>query len=373
MRSGSTPLPPPTPLPPLPPLPQPQPPPPSGHAAFFYGSPAGNLWTSDDTVLGPSSIGQTETAAAPWTSFSQRDAELVASRKASFWGQNEAENFDRRGPLQLQGQGPATTSNDRRNFSGLSLPFSSRTNFYRASPMFPRATATWNTERPIVDVPCSFFTVASVDPAASATTDQPTIARTTPPGGFFALPSELVERGCFAESGDSPSSWQTERDEPTHDRSRQLPKGWKYVCPLSACAQRFSRACDLRRHLQVHTGYRPHKCAWCGRFFSRKDHLKTHIRTHTGEKPFACETCLRRFARSDELRRHRNVHVKRTPKASATETPEKRKKKGKNKAPGSGSSGAVLPVQISSSSSTRSTPPSPPSPLYSLATSVNCF
>uniref|UniRef100_A0AAQ4PPM0 C2H2-type domain-containing protein n=1 Tax=Gasterosteus aculeatus aculeatus TaxID=481459 RepID=A0AAQ4PPM0_GASAC len=83
-----------------------------------------------------------------------------------------------------------------------------------------------------------------------------------------------------------------------------------FPCSVPGCERRFSRSDELNRHVRIHTGQKPFRCAICARSFSRSDHLTTHTRTHTGEKPFSCDVCGKRFARSDERKRHGRVHVK---------------------------------------------------------------
>ncbi|KAI9477177.1 hypothetical protein BX667DRAFT_461445, partial [Coemansia mojavensis] len=42
------------------------------------------------------------------------------------------------------------------------------------------------------------------------------------------------------------------------------------------CEQSFSRNHDLKRHVKIHSGIKPHKCPKCGKSFGRSDALKRH-------------------------------------------------------------------------------------------------
>ncbi|KAG9122833.1 hypothetical protein FRC07_000609, partial [Ceratobasidium sp. 392] len=52
------------------------------------------------------------------------------------------------------------------------------------------------------------------------------------------------------------------------------PRPKPHVC--DQCAAAFSRAHDLKRHIETHKGDRPHKCPTCTKAFSRKDALQRH-------------------------------------------------------------------------------------------------
>ncbi|BFZ60174.1 zinc-finger protein [Saitoella coloradoensis] len=88
----------------------------------------------------------------------------------------------------------------------------------------------------------------------------------------------------------------------------------KYECRWLGC----DRLCDERpftqrqkilRHLQTHTGDRPHKCPICGHRFAEEGVLKQHMRTHTGERPFVCSVCSKCFSASTALSVHMRTHT----------------------------------------------------------------
>ncbi|XP_022201850.2 protein bric-a-brac 2 [Nilaparvata lugens] len=70
------------------------------------------------------------------------------------------------------------------------------------------------------------------------------------------------------------------------------------------CNKNFHSRQNLRRHLQTHTGEKPHRCDYCDLSFLRLSHLQRHVRVHTGERPYACTLCPKQFSRSDKLKSH---------------------------------------------------------------------
>ena len=57
------------------------------------------------------------------------------------------------------------------------------------------------------------------------------------------------------------------------------------------CDYAFSKASDLKRHYEIHSGEKPNKCNRCVYASSYARDLRTHLKTHSGEKPNKCNQC----------------------------------------------------------------------------------
>jgi len=99
------------------------------------------------------------------------------------------------------------------------------------------------------------------------------------------------------------------------DRSSQLKyhheskheKVIKHQCPF--CEKGFYKNCDLKSHLNSHTGKKEYQCEVCFKSFSHVSNLNRHRRIHTKEKPFVCKTCGKRFNQTTILNNHERTHT----------------------------------------------------------------
>jgi hypothetical protein len=76
------------------------------------------------------------------------------------------------------------------------------------------------------------------------------------------------------------------------------------------CDKRFSRVCDLRKHMIRHSEENSKdtfQCSMCGKSFSRERNLEWHMKHHSRAR-FACEheSCGQSFITEGGLRYHQN-------------------------------------------------------------------
>jgi hypothetical protein len=87
-----------------------------------------------------------------------------------------------------------------------------------------------------------------------------------------------------------------------------LPKSHEKEIVCVHCGTPFTSQTNLRRHMKIHSGFKPFACTHpgCNQEFLRRCDLKTHMRTHTKERPYVCsfEGCDRTFTTCSNLRRH---------------------------------------------------------------------
>ncbi|KAJ3215772.1 hypothetical protein HDU67_010342 [Dinochytrium kinnereticum] len=79
-----------------------------------------------------------------------------------------------------------------------------------------------------------------------------------------------------------------------------------YSCPHEGCTRTFTRAFNLKTHIETHdpSRERPFACEDCGRDFVRVHDLQRHRLCHEPMRKFVCGSCGKGFTRRDALRRH---------------------------------------------------------------------
>nr|XP_056703502.1 zinc finger protein 541 [Euleptes europaea] len=78
----------------------------------------------------------------------------------------------------------------------------------------------------------------------------------------------------------------------------------------SLCGKVFSSTSSLSKHYVTHSQERKHVCKICSKAFKRQDHLSGHMLTHQKTKPFLCieQGCSKSYSDYRSLRRHYEMH-----------------------------------------------------------------
>ena len=106
---------------------------------------------------------------------------------------------------------------------------------------------------------------------------------------------------------DEPGSGEHNKDKRKDSKVKKRPRtASKRHCEI--CDKIFSTNRCLKKHMLLHTGEKPYKCAECDKAFAQSGHLTCHMLTHTGAKPYSCAICGRSFSTSSAVRRHHSIH-----------------------------------------------------------------
>lgn len=98
-------------------------------------------------------------------------------------------------------------------------------------------------------------------------------------------------------------------------------QNYRYNC--DKCRYKTQHNLNFLKHLRVHSGDRPYKCAKCGKAFKQRNALKKHSEIHL-DRPHKCEICLKTFCLELALRIHyENNHG---PRAAQKKLHEKKKR-----------------------------------------------
>jgi len=125
----------------------------------------------------------------------------------------------------------------------------------------------------------------------------------------------------------------------------------RFVCRL--CLNSFTLSCNLRRHMKLHAGVRPHTCLFCSASFSRSTDLKIHMKKHPlaasvdcnhespgspQQEPLSlkkpailheCDLCSKGFAAAAHLADHRLTHDSPTAGENERNVPDSEQVNGK--------------------------------------------
>lgn len=92
------------------------------------------------------------------------------------------------------------------------------------------------------------------------------------------------------------------------ERPTAPSKPKSYIC--KTCDKSFTKMFSLNRHMQLHTGFKPHKCSYCRKAFIQKTDMERHETTHSEILNFSCsfEGCDKKFRTKKNLNCHLVTH-----------------------------------------------------------------
>jgi len=94
------------------------------------------------------------------------------------------------------------------------------------------------------------------------------------------LGSHPLTDESFEETPGAPTSCRL-CNEPCKGRALEIHMRYvhkRFLCKI--CFNAFTLSCNLRRHMKLHAGVRPHACEHCDSSFSRSTDLRIHMRKH---------------------------------------------------------------------------------------------
>jgi uncharacterized Zn-finger protein len=106
------------------------------------------------------------------------------------------------------------------------------------------------------------------------------------------IKSEVIEEESVFKCSDCNMTFSKLRSLAMHKKKHKNNKeksAEKFQCDI--CSKEFRLKALLRRHVKVHSTYRPFSCSICPKRYTRDDQLQDHMRTHSNMKPNVCSYC----------------------------------------------------------------------------------